>query len=206
MEARSRSESESGTGQPVDSVCGAARKLRSDRLPRRALHLQSRRGLLLALLPLLASIIAVSASAESPQLSLDGMTYLASRGDANELVLHAARATFQTEQQRVFLEQVRATVDAGSESGNFEIECDRGELDIATNDFEATGNVRGHTASGRQFSAPWVRYDHAAGLLFTNAPVLISEDAITYRGGGFRYYVRERRFRLLGGASVVQQP
>jgi LPS export ABC transporter protein LptC len=152
------------------------------------------------------SLTAASSLAESPQLHLDGMTFIASRGDANELVLHAARASFQTDQQRVFLEQVRASVDPGGELGNFEIECERGELNIETNDFEAIGNVRGHTAGGRRFAAPWVRYDHAAGLLFTNAPVLISEDAITYRGGGFRYYVRERRFRLLGGASVVQQP
>ena len=155
---------------------------------------------------LVSSTAANSARAESPQIHLDGMTFVASRGDANELVLHAARASFKTDQNRVFLEQVRASVDPGGELGSFEIECERGELDIESNDFEATGNVRGRTAGGRRFAAPWVRYDHAAGLLFTNAPVLISEDAITYRGGGFRYYVRERRFRLLGGASVVQQP
>ncbi len=155
---------------------------------------------------IVVNLAAASSLAESPQLHLEGMTFVASRGDANELVLHAARASFQTDQQRVFLEQVRATVDPGGEFGSFEIECERGELDIESNDFEATGNVRGHMAGGRRFAAPWVRYDHAAGLLFTNAPVLISEDAITYRGGGFRYYLRERRFRLLGGASVVQQP
>ena len=154
---------------------------------------------------LLALIVPPLAAAEPPLLVLDEMTFIASRGDANELVLNAARARFQPEENRLYLEQVRASVDPGKKAGRFEIECDRGSLDIETNDFEATGNVRGQMASGRTFSAPWVRYDHHAGLLFTNAPVLISEDAITYRGGGFRYYVRERRFRLLGGASVVQE-
>jgi len=36
--------------------------------------------------------------------------------------------------------------------------------------------------------------------------VLMSESGTTLRGGGFRYYVREERFRLLGGAEVVQDP
>jgi LPS export ABC transporter protein LptC len=146
------------------------------------------------------------AAEEAPLLKLEGMTFIASRGDANELVLRAAKARFKAGEQRVYLEDVHATVEPGKQAGSFEIECDRGSLDMETNDFEAIGNVRGRTEGGRRFSAPWVRYDHHAGLLFTNAPVLISEDAITYRGGGFRYYVRERRFRLLGGASVVQEP
>ena len=139
-------------------------------------------------------------------LYVDGMTFVASRGPANDLVLHAVHARFDTEKQRVYLDDVRAKVDPGDSSGEFDITCDTGDLDIATNDFEARGNVHGHTDDGRRFEAPWVKYDHAAGLLFTNAPVLISEDAITYRGGGFQYFVRERRFRLLGGASVVQKP
>lgn len=155
---------------------------------------------------LAAFLIATPLHAEPPLLDVDGMTFIASRGPGNELVLHAAHARFDTEQERVYLDDVHATVEPSRSAGEFEIRCDSGELDVATNDFEAQGNVRGRTDGDRQFEAPWVKYDHAAGLLFTNAPVLISEDAITYRGGGFQYFVRERRFRLLGGASVVQKP
>ena len=97
-------------------------------------------------------------------------------------------------------------VEPGSDAGHFEIYCDEGELDLTTNDFEARGNVRGQTKGERTFRAPWVKYDHEKGLLYTDAPVLISEDLIMYRGGGFRYFVREGRFKLLGGASVLQQP
>jgi hypothetical protein len=50
-----------------------------------------------------------------------------------------------------------------------------------------------------------VAYDEAEGLLYTDEPVLIEEDEGRYRGGGFRYLVEERRFRLLGGASIVQE-
>ena len=153
-----------------------------------------------------AILVAGTSTADSPVLDVDEMTFVASRGSSNELVLHAARARFDTEDERVYLEEVQARVEPGSKAGYFEITCDEGELDLATNDFEARGNVRGRTEGSREFSATWVKYDHEAGLLFTNAPVLISEDAIKYRGGGFQYYVREHRFRLLGGASVVQEP
>ncbi len=153
-----------------------------------------------------AVLIAPSLQAASPLLDVDEMTFVASRGPANELVLNARKAHFDTEKDRVFLDEVHATVEPSKDGGHFEIRCDEGELDIATNDFEARGNVRGRTEGDRTFEAPWVKYDHDKGLLFTDAPVLISEDSITYRGGGFQYFVRERRFKLLGGASVVQLP
>ncbi len=153
-----------------------------------------------------AILVAGTLYAESPILDVNEMTFVASRGRSNELILHAAHARFDTEDERVYLDDVHARVEASSKGGHFEIRCDEGELDLDTNDFEARGNVRGRTEGSREFSAAWVKYDHEAGLLFTNAPVLISEDAITYRGGGFQYYVRERRFRLLGGASVVHEP
>ena len=153
-----------------------------------------------------AILVAGTLNAESPVLDVEAMTFVASRGSSNELILHAAHARFDTEDERVYLDDVHARVEPSSKAGYFEIRCDEGELDLETNDFEARGNVRGRTEGGREFSATWVKYDHQVGLLFTNAPVLISEDAIAYRGGGFQYYVREHRFRLLGGASVVQAP
>jgi hypothetical protein len=152
------------------------------------------------------TLSAVSLKAESPFLEVNAMTFVSSRGDSNELVLRASHARFDTKDERVYLDDVHARVESTSEAGSFEIRCAEGELDLASSDFDARGDVRGKTEGGREFSAAWVKYDHEAGLLFTNAPVLISEDAIRYRGGGFQYYVRDRRFRLLGGASVVQSP
>ena len=153
-----------------------------------------------------AALLTAEAKGESPFLEVEAMTFVASRASSNEIVLHAVRARFDTQNERVYLDDVQARVEPSSHSGYFEIRCDEGELDLESNDIEARGDVRGQTDGGRKFSADWVKYDHEAGLLFTSAPVLISEDAITYRGGGFQYYVRERRFRLLGGASVVQEP
>ena len=129
----------------------------------------------LSLMCVVGALLPGAAAAESPLLNVEGMIFVATRDDVNELVLHAARARFHTEQERVYLQDVRAVVEPSARKGSFEIRCDEGELDIATNDFEAVGNVRGRTEGDREFSAAWVKYDHEAGLLFTNAPVLITE-------------------------------
>ena len=49
-----------------------------------------------------------------------------------------------------------------------------------------------------------MRYDHDEGLLYTDAPVRLVDAAGTFRGDGFRYHIRERRFRLLENVRVEQ--
>ena len=68
------------------------------------------------------------------------------------------------------------------------------------------GHVVGTIEGNRQFEALWVAYDEAEGVLYTDDPVLIIDEDGRYRGGGFRYFVNEARFRLEGGATVVQDP
>lgn len=142
---------------------------------------------------------------ESPVLHVSGMTFVASRGDVNEVVLVSKSARLRTESDVALLEDVHATVAASASRQGFEMTCQKGRLDLASNDFYAEGDVHGRTDEGRVFSAPWVRYEHAQGLLYTDAPVLITESTGTYRGVGFQYFVREKRFRLLGGATLVQE-
>ena len=36
--------------------------------------------------------------------------------------------------------------------------------------------------------------------------LLITDERGRYRGGGFRYFIHQQRFRLMGGASIVQEP
>ncbi|MEE3329530.1 MAG: LPS export ABC transporter periplasmic protein LptC [Myxococcota bacterium] len=144
-----------------------------------------------------------SASA-TPPLDITGMTFVSSTTDEAEVVVHAERAQYRPDADIADLVEVRASVATGSEGRKVEIECDEGTLDLSSNSFWARGNVKGRTDDGREFSAPWVRYDHAGALLFTDAPVLLTESGTTLRGGGFRYFVTEERFRLLGGATVVQ--
>ena len=59
---------------------------------------------------------------------------------------------------------------------------------------------------GRRYTASWVRYDHRQSLLYTDAPVTMEDDTGTFRGDGFRYHVKERRFHLLGNVSLEQTP
>jgi lipopolysaccharide export system protein LptA len=49
-----------------------------------------------------------------------------------------------------------------------------------------------------------VRYDHEDAVLFTDAPVRMVDDTGVFRGDGFRYHVKERRFQLLGNVRVEQ--
>lgn len=139
-------------------------------------------------------------------LHLRGMTYVASKGEVNEVVLDADRARILPEQDVAHLEQVRANLSAVDGGGALSLVCERGTFEMSSGDFLAEGNVRGTTGDGRRFFTDSLRYSHEQALVSTNRPVVIREETGTYRGGGFRYHVRENRFRLLGGATVVQEP
>ncbi len=144
--------------------------------------------------------------ASGPVLFVRGMTFVASEGESNELLLRAERARFHPDRQVAELEEVEVEVAPGPERVGFEMRCDAGLLNLATEDFVAEGHVVGTIEGGRQFEALWVAYDEDRGVLYTDEPVLIVDENGRYRGGGFRYFVNEGRFRLEGGATVVQEP
>lgn len=139
-------------------------------------------------------------------LHLRGMTFVASEGSANEIVLEAKVARFYPDRDVADLEVVEVDVAPSKDRTGFSMRCKTGQLNLATQDFLAIGDVRGTIEGGRDFEAQWVAYDEAQGLLYTDDPVLITDRDGRYRGGGFRYLVREERFRLLGGATIVQEP
>ena len=139
-------------------------------------------------------------------LLVRGMTFVASEGASNELLLRAERARFHPDRQVAELEDVEVEGAPGVDRIGFEMRCDAGLLNLATEDFLAEGHVVGTIEGGRQFEALWVAYDEDRGVLYTDDPVLILDGNGRYRGGGFRYFVNEGRFRLEGGASVVQEP
>jgi LPS export ABC transporter protein LptC len=138
-------------------------------------------------------------------LAVTGMTFVQSEGDKASMVVEADRGRLDPDAKVVHLDVVRTVVSGDAEQAGFELTCDSGELVLETRALLATGNVRGRTADGRAFSTTWVRYDPKRQLAFTDAPVEIEDEAGSLRGGGFRYHVREGRFRLLGGATVRRE-
>jgi LPS export ABC transporter protein LptC len=150
--------------------------------------------------------LASGAQANAPEFDVSGMTFVSSRADQSELILRSKHATYYTETDSAALRGVNAEVTTANNRFSFQVTCEQGELNLKSNDFHASGGVEGRTDSGQSFRTEWVRYNHEDGLLYTEAPVIITEESGTYRGGGFRYLVRERRFKLLDGASVVQEP
>ncbi len=165
------------------------------------------RGLaLVAVVGLLGPTPASSASEGASVLEVTGMTFVRSRGAASELVVRARYALLWPDSDVAKLEDVQAVVTDEDTGRRFEMSCDRAELNVETNDIKAEGNVRGVTSDGRSYSAPWVRYEHEAGVLYSDAPVVMVDDTGTFRGDGFRFLVEEGRLRLLGNVSVVQAP
>jgi len=144
--------------------------------------------------------------ATSQALDATGMTYVSSRGSSSGLVLTSRTAIFYPDHDFADLLDVDAVFTDDADGESFEMTCDRAELNVETNDFHAEGNVHGTTSSGETYTAPWVDYDDAAGLLSTDAPVVMVDDTGTFRGIGFEYRVEERTFKLLGNVSVVHSP
>jgi LPS export ABC transporter protein LptC len=140
------------------------------------------------------------------EVQVTGMTLVVSRQGQRDLVLEARRATLRPETNKALLFDAQMRTAEGPRGRQFDVYCDRGELDLESNDFLAEGNVHGRTGEGQRYEAPWVRYETARGLLYTDAPVVLRDGGGTYRGDGFRYHVNEQRFELLGNVSVVHTP
>jgi LPS export ABC transporter protein LptC len=154
---------------------------------------------------LAASALAVAAGAAGAAvLQVTGMTFVSSRDSVREIVVRSQRAKFYTDTKVAELDTVRAELSEGAKGRSFTMTCDRAELDLQKNDFLAQGQVEGETEEGQRVWAPWVRYDHEKGIVFSDAPVRMTDRSGSFRGDGFRYYVKERRFRLLGNVRVEQ--
>lgn len=162
-------------------------------------------------------VMATAASARAPDfrwlegdpgqiVHVVGMTFVASEGSENEIVVRAERARFYPARQVADLERVHVSVAPGPGRTGFDMQCDGGRLNLATQSFVAEGGVSGTIEGDRRFEARWVAYDDAKRVLYTDEPVVIVDRAGSYRGGGFRYFVDEQRFRLEGGASIVREP
>ncbi len=157
-------------------------------------------------LPALAAGAAPAATVVQLPMRIAEMTFVASDGAVREILVSATQATIRLDADRADLEGVRAEWAGDDGEISLELRCQQGEFDLATNDLIAIGDVRGRFSDGREFRGPWLRYDRAKGIAFTDAPVTIFDQGRTLQGGGLRYHVRDRRLRLTAGASVVESP
>jgi LPS export ABC transporter protein LptC len=145
-------------------------------------------------------------AADATALEVEGMTFVGSRGGDREVVLRSATASLRPEKNVAELSDVQAELSGDGGSTSVSMTCDHVELDIDTNDFLAEGDVQGETGEGQRYATSWVRYLHADGILYTDAPVEMNDSRGSFRGDGFRYHVHDRRFELLGNVRVEQRP
>jgi LPS export ABC transporter protein LptC len=152
-----------------------------------------------------ASAARAADAPELPQLlDLTSLTYVDSDRTRSGVILEAEQARVLPEREQVLMQRVALRLATADARGELELSCEHGELDLQSGSFVGIGTVRGRTPDGRRFETERMRYDHKAGLVTTDAPVVIRDAGGTLRGGGFRYQVREGRMKLLGGATVVQ--
>jgi LPS export ABC transporter protein LptC len=137
------------------------------------------------------------------QLDLTKLTYVDSQGKRRAMVLQAADARVMPRTEQVVLHTVALQLATADDSGQLRLSCQHGQLDLQSGDFVGVGRVRGSTPDGRRFETERLHYDHEAGLVTTDAPVVIRDKSGTLRGGGFLYQVKEGRLKLTGGAQVV---
>ena len=152
-----------------------------------------------------ALALAGTASAVPP-MQLSRMTFVSSEAGFTDLTVVADAAQVDMQGNKAQLDRVHALWAASNGQNSLDIVCERGEFDLSTNDFVAIGSVHGVLGDGRRFESPWMRYDHAKGVAYTDAPVSILDAGRTLKGGGFRYRVRDGKLRLTSGASVVDPP
>jgi LPS export ABC transporter protein LptC len=139
-------------------------------------------------------------------LRFGGMTFVASHGDRTEILVEARNMLVPPGAQTASLEEVHLVMNH-PESGRraFEMTCDQGALEFETSNFRAEGNVEGRTADGRRIFTPWLRYDSDRDVITTDAPVQIVDGRHRLKGRGFVYHLKDSRFVLKGGASIVQE-
>jgi LPS export ABC transporter protein LptC len=138
-------------------------------------------------------------------LDLTKLTYVDSANSKSGVILQAEEARVLPQREQVLMRRVGLRLSTADSKGELELQCEHGELDLESGSFVGIGSVRGRTPDGRRFETERLSYDHKAGLVTTDAPVVIRDAGGTLRGGGFRYLVREGRLKLLGGASVEQR-
>ena len=114
-----------------------------------------------ALSALVLTAPAPAAEPEATVLRVSGMTFSQSLGPDEGVVVRSERAVIRPGTDVAELEVVHAVFTDGETSERFEMTCDRADLNLATYDFVARGNVRGTTTEGQRYAAPIVYYDHA---------------------------------------------
>jgi LPS export ABC transporter protein LptC len=148
----------------------------------------------------LAATLAVLASAGpvlAADLVLSGMTYVSS--DAGEPGLRLAARQARIVHDGDVAQLAGVHLDAAGDDGasSLVLTCDRAELDLATSDFQARGNVRGRTADGHRFRTEAASFDHALRVIEGNAHVdIVDPNGTRLQGQGFRYEVRSQRMRM----------
>jgi LPS export ABC transporter protein LptC len=152
-------------------------------------------------------------AARAEDLVLSRMTFVGSEAGERDIVLTAERARIAHGEDVAHLEGVELDAAGDHGTSSLVMSCDRAQLDLATSDFTAEGNVRGRTADGHRFTTQSARFQHAARVIESQARVdIVDPSGTRLEGQGFRYDVRAQRMRMRNAVvselsgDVVSEP
>jgi len=155
---------------------------------------------------LVLAVALVPGAAHAVELVLSHMTYVGSDAGVPDVVLEAERARIPSGGDVALLEDVHLDAAGDGGTSSLVLTADRAELDLATNDFDARGNVHGRTGDGHRFRTEHAVFEQGRQIIHGDAPVdIIDPSGTRLRGRGFRYDVRAGRM-VMRNAVVSDAP
>ncbi len=137
---------------------------------------------------------------------LSGVIFEGYSAGSRELEVRAAHAEVDSVERVVRLERVRIGFQ-DPRRGYVQIQADRAELFLDSDDFILRDHVEGSTAEGERFTTGQVRYEQAAQRLWTEEPVRLYRDDLVVEGEGMEIDLSTRRIRLIGRVEArMKQP
>ena len=139
-------------------------------------------------------------------VSLQRVHYTETKAGLKHWDLSADRAEFNKETDSTTLTGVRLVVAPEAGTGELQVTAERADYRNGTRDVVLSGNVRGKSGSGIEFSTSRLTYVAARSQLETGEPVHFSDGGLQLEGVGMEFQTKTRRLRLMKDVSAVYRP
>ena len=139
-------------------------------------------------------------------VSLQKVHYTETKAGVKRWDLSADRAEFNKETDSTTLSGVVLVVAGEAATGELRITADRADYHNGTRDVQLSGNVRGRSGSGIEFSTSRLNYVAARSLLESGEHVQFSDGGMQLEGVGMEFQTQTRRLRLMKDVIAVYRP
>ena len=138
---------------------------------------------------------------QAPPAVLYGVDFDGYRTGSHEVEVRAETAEVDLRTGVAELWDVRIHFDEG-DRGPVDVEAQRAEVELASDDFVLSGAVEGSVGSRDRFYTSDLRYQRDAERLWTDGPARLVGARTVVRGRGLELDLRTRTLRLLGSVEA----